>query len=328
MHKARRSSAEPHVAVHEPSRRDRSFLEAALEGLSRPQKALPCQFLYDQQGSQLFDRICELPEYYLTRAESAILLAHATDMAHAIGPAATIYELGSGSSTKTPILLDRLDAPAAYVPIDVSRTHLLDASAAIAAAYPHMRVEAVWGDYATPQFLPDIDTPGRAVAFFPGSTIGNLTRRQAVALLKLWRAHLGAGGLMIVGVDLKKDPRVLERAYDDAQGLTASFIANILARANREIDADFDCGAFEYEVRYDADAGAVRMHLVSRADQEVHIAGRAFYFARDERLHVEDSHKYEPQEFAAVAECAGFAVRDCFKDTRDLFSVQVLTAAG
>jgi dimethylhistidine N-methyltransferase len=316
------------VEVHELSRRDRSFLEAALEGLSRPQKALPCQFLYDQQGSRLFDLICDLPEYYLTRAETAILRTHAAEISETIGPAATIYELGSGSSAKTPILLDRLDAPAAYVPIDVSRTHLLDASATIAAAYPNLRVDAVWGDYATPQFLPEIDTPGRPAAFFPGSTIGNLTHRQAIRLLKLWRAHLGAAGLMVVGADLKKDPRVLERAYNDAQGVTARFISNILARANRELDADFDLGAFEYEARYDAESGAVRMHLVSRIDQEAHIAGRAFYFARDERLHVEDSHKYDPEEFAAIAECAGFAVRESFKDTRGLFSVQVLAAAG
>jgi dimethylhistidine N-methyltransferase len=328
MHRKISYPAEPQVAVHDLGRHGLSFLEATLEGLSRPQKALPCQFLYDRRGSILFDRICELPEYYLTRTETAILRAHADEIARAIGAAATFYELGSGSSTKTPILLDKLEAPACYVPIDVSRSHLLDASAAIAAAYPGMRVEAVWGDYATPQLLPPIDTPGRPVAFFPGSTIGNLTHRQAIALLKLWRAHLGSGGVMVVGVDLKKDPRVLERAYNDAQGLTAAFIANVLARANREVDADFDCDAFDYEARYDAEAGAIRMHLVSRSDQEVHIAGRAFYFAREERLHVEDSHKYAPQEFAAVAECAGFTVQECFTDPRDLFSVQVLAAAG
>lgn len=328
MHKKIRYPAESQVAVHELGRHDLSFLEAILEGLSRPQKAIPCQFLYDRRGSNLFDRICELPEYYLTRTETAILRAHAHEIARAIGPEATLYELGSGSSAKTPILLDELEAPACYVPIDVSRTHLLDASAAIAAAYPDMRVEAVWGDYATPQFLPAIETPGRPAAFFPGSTLGNLTQRQAIALLKLWRAHLGAGGMMVIGVDLKKDPHVLERAYNDAQGLTAAFITNVLARANREIDADFDCDAFDYEARYDAEAGAVRMHLVSRSDQEVHIAGRAFYFARDERLHIEDSHKYEPREFAAVAEAAGFAAQQCFTDPRRLFSVQVLAAAG
>lgn len=326
MTSARQSSHAPYVALHELGANDLSFLEAALEGLSRPQKALPCRYLYDSTGSALFERICELPEYYLSRAEMMALRSHAAEVASMIGPAATLFELGSGSSRKTPLLLDRLEAPYAYVPIDVARGALLDAAASIAASYPQLRVEAAWGDYAAPQLLPPIEAPGRRVAFFPGSTIGNLSPRKAAAMLKLWRAHLGAGGVMIVGVDVKKDRLLLERAYNDAQGVTANFIANVLVRANRELDADFDIGAFEYEARYDAEAGAVRMHLVSRADREVHIAGRAFYFARDERLHVEDAHKYSRSEFEALAACAGFSPRACYLDPKGLFAVHVLTA--
>lgn len=316
------------VVVHDLGWTERTFLEAALDGLSRPQKALPCQFLYDKRGSELFDRICELPEYYPTRTETMILRVHAAEIAALIGPGAVLYELGSGSSTKTPLLLDHLPALHAYVPIDVSRQHLTEAAAAIAAAYPMLHVEAVCGDYGAPQMLPEIEASGRQAAFFPGSTIGNLSRREAIALLKLWRAHLGAGGVMVVGADTKKDRRILESAYDDAQGVTAAFIRNILDHANREAGADFELEQFDYEARYDADVGAVRMHLVSRTDQEVSLAGRTFYIARDERVHIEDSHKYAPGEFAEIAACAGFDVHACYMDSKRLFSVQVLLAKG
>jgi len=318
----------PDVIVHDLGWTERSFLEAALDGLSRPQKALPCQFLYDKRGSELFEQICELPEYYPTRIETLLLRVHAGEIAEQIGPGAVLYELGSGSSVKTPLLLDQLTALHAYVPIDVSRQHLTGAAAAIAAAYPSLRVEAVCGDYGAPQLLPEIEASGRQAAFFPGSTIGNLNRREAVALLKLWRARLDARGVMVVGVDTKKDVRVLLAAYDDPQGVTARFIMNILTHANREAGANFDETQFEYEARYDAECGAVRMYLVSRVDQQVAIAGRTFYIARDERLHIEDSHKYAPEEFAEIAAGAGFRVQACYLDPRRLFSVQVLCAAG
>lgn len=326
MNSAKHTLNAPYVGLHELGVDDCSFLEAALEGLSRPQKALPCRYLYDDAGCELFERICEQPEYYLSRAEVMALRAHAGEIARALGPSATLYELGSGYSRKTPLLLDRLESPYAYVPIDIARGPLLDASACIAAAYPQIRVEAAWGDYAAPQLLPAMHGAGRSAAFFPGSTIGNLAPRKAAAMLKLWRAHLGPDGVMIVGVDLKKSRPLLERAYDDAQGVTAKFIANVLVRANRELGADFDLNAFDYEAHYDEDAGAVRMHLVSRADMEVHIAGRGFYFARDERLHVEDSYKYACAEFAALAESAGFTPAACYVDPKGLFSVHILAA--
>jgi dimethylhistidine N-methyltransferase len=316
----------PRFNLHDLGWNKVSFLEALLDGLSRPQKAIPCHFLYDRRGMRYFEQICRLPEYYLQRTEIRILQRHAPEIAELIGADAVLYELGSGSAVKTPILLDKLDRPYAYIPIDVSRDALISASTEIAASYPDLRVEAVCGDYAHAHLLPDIESSGRPIAFFPGSTIGNLNRREAVALLKQWRARLGSSGLMIVGVDLKKDPGLIELAYNDDQGVTAAFIQNVLARANREADADFDVSAFVYDARYDPDDGCVHMHLISRRDQEVHIAGRDFYFARDEALHVEDSHKYAPEEFAEIACNGGFSVAQVFTDPRKLFSVQILTA--
>jgi len=326
MHKPDPDLAVPHFNLHDLAWNRVSFLEAVLDGLSRPQKAIPCQFLYDHRGMRYFEQICRLPEYYLTRTEIRILQSHAPEIAALIGADTVLYELGSGSRAKTPLLLDKLDAPYAYVPIDTCRDALISASTEISAAYPNLRVEAVCGDYAHPQALPDLESSGRPVAFFPGSTIGNLNRREVVALLKQWRARLGSSGLMIVGVDLKKDPGLIELAYNDSQGVTAAFIKNVLARANRELEADFDIEAFHYEGRYDEEDGCVHMNLISRRDQEAHIGALEFYFARDEELHVEDSHKYAPEEFAEIACAGGLSVAQVFTDPRKLFSVQILSA--
>jgi L-histidine N-alpha-methyltransferase len=326
MHKLEPDLAVPQFNLHDLGWNKASFLEALLDGLSRPQKMIPCQFLYDRRGMRYFEQICRLPEYYLQRTEIRILQSHAPEIGELIGPDAVLYELGSGSSVKTPILLDKLDTPHAYMPIDVSRDELISASTEIAASYPDLRVEAVCGDYAQPHMLPDIESTGRPIAFFPGSTIGNLSHREAVALLKQWRARLGSSGLMIVGVDLKKDPELINLAYNDNQGVTAAFIKNVLQRANREIEADFDSEAFRYEGRYDEEDGCVHMNLVSKRDQDVHIGALDFYFARDEALHVEDSHKYAPEEFAEIACNGGFSVAQSFTDPRKLFSVQILSA--
>ena len=326
MHRPDADLAVPRFNLHDLGWNQVSFLEALLDGLSRPQKAIPCAFLYDRRGMRYYEQICRLPEYYPYRTETRILQSHAPDMAELIGSDAVLYELGSGSSAKTPLLLDKLDSLYAYVPIDVSRDALISASAELSAAYPGLRVEAICGDYAKPSMLPDIESTGRPVAFFPGSTIGNLNHREAISLLKQWRARLGSSGLMIVGVDLKKDCGLIELAYNDNQGVTAAFIQNVLVRANREANANFDSEAFRYEGRWDEDAGCVRMNLVSRRDQEVHIAGRDFYFARDEELHVEDSHKYALEEFAEMACAGGFSVAQVFTDPRKLFSVHILSA--
>jgi L-histidine N-alpha-methyltransferase len=326
MHRPEPDLDLPQFNVHDLGWNKVSFLEALLDGLSRPQKAIPCAYLYDHRGMRYFEQICRLPEYYPYRTEIRILQSHAPEIAELIGRDAVLYELGSGSSVKTPILLDKLDSLYAYVPIDVSKDALVSASAELSASYPNLRVEAICGDYAKPSMLPDIESTGRPVAFFPGSTIGNLNHREAIALLKQWRARLGSSGLMIVGVDLKKDPELIVLAYNDHQGVTEAFIKNVLARANREASTDFDIEAFRYEGRWDEGDGRMRMNLVSRRDQEVHIAGRDFYFARDEELHVEDSHKYAPEEFAELACAGGFSVAQVFTDPRNLFSVQILSA--
>lgn len=328
MHKPESEEILPQFKLHDLNWNQTTFIEALLDGLSRPEKAIPCAFLYDHRGMRYFDQICRLPEYYPYRTEIRILQSHAPEIAELIGADAVLYELGSGSSIKTPILLDKLKSLYAYVPIDVSKESLVSSSAELSANYPHLRVEAVCGSFASPNLLPDIESSGRPAAFFPGSTIGNLNHREAIAILKQWRARLGSSGLMIIGVDLKKDPGLIELAYNDDQGVTEAFIQNILTRANREAEANFDTEAFRYEANWNEDAGCVRLSLISRRDQDVHIAGRDFYFARDEELHVENSHKYTPEEFAAIASAGGFSVAQVFTDPRKLFSVQILTAGS
>ncbi len=302
-----------------------SFRDAFLDGLQRRPMSIPPQFLYDSRGSGLFDRICTLPEYYPTRAETAILRRHANDIADLVGPDSFLIELGSGSSDKTRIVLDALDAPAAYAPIDVSREHLRLAASAIACDYPQLRVSAICADYAGDFDLPDLGS--RRVAFFPGSTIGNLDHSDAIALLRLWRRRLGADGLMIIGADLKKEADVLEAAYDDAAGVTEKFIKNILVRANRELGANFDPGLFAYEARYSEQLGRVEMHLRSRKDQTVLVAGRSFEIELGERIHVENSHKYASEDLLSLCKGAGFRPAAAFVDDERLFSVEVWAVA-
>ncbi len=320
-----RQSIEPDFQIEDLATSDESFEKALLAGLRRAKKAIPCRFLYDAEGSALFDRICGLPEYYPTRTETAILETHAKEIAQIVGAGARLIELGSGSSVKTRILLDRLIAPACYMPIDVSREHLARAAEAVAGDYPGLCVRALVADYADDFALPD--DGARRVAFFPGSTIGNLDAAEARALLSAWRDKLGADGLMIVGVDLKKDPRRLEAAYNDSAGVTEAFIKNILARANRELGADFDLSRFAYEARWSASAGRVEMHLRSRGAQTVSIAGRRVHLRNGERIHVENSHKYGLEEFATLARAAGFYSVRRLVDRDRLFCVHIMLTA-
>jgi len=312
------------AAFHDNAPEPADFLAAALDGLERPYKAIPCRFLYDDRGSALFDRICELPEYYLTRTEMRVLADNASAIAAAVGPDAQLIELGSGSCDKIAVLLDRFESPWGYVPIDISRDHLLAGAGRVQARYPRLWIEAICADYAQMFDLPPNAGGGRRVAFYPGSTIGNLDPADALAFLSLWAERLRPGALMIVGVDLRKSKLVIEAAYDDAQGVTAQFSLNLLARANRELGADFDLRHFEHRAVYDGDSGRVRIDLVSRCDQHVHIAGTTFAFARGEPLHVEDSWKYAAEDFQALARGAGFRPIDVWADEQELFSVHLL----
>lgn len=300
------------------------FAAAVKAGLRQTPKAIPCRFLYDQAGSELFDQICDLPEYYPTRTETAILEASAGVIADLVGPHVNLVELGSGSSRKTRILLDALNDIACYAPIDVSRQHLRNTVVQLAEDYPGLCVEAICADYNDDFPLPQGGR--RNVGFFPGSTIGNLERADALSLLQGWRDRLGRRGLMIIGIDLKKDVKRLEAAYDDSAGVTEAFIRNIFVRANRELGANFDPDSFEYDARYRADAGRIEMHLRSTKDQIVIVAGQRFAFSTGELVHIENSHKYSIEEARALGEAAGFRPLKCFTDAEQLFSVHVWAA--
>jgi dimethylhistidine N-methyltransferase len=308
--------------------REEGFRDAALAGLRRAPKSIPCRFLYDRRGSALFEQICDLPEYYVTRAETAILTERAGEIASLIGPRCRLIEFGSGASHKVRLLLEVLDQPLSYVPIDISGETLHQAASSIAADFPALEVVAVCADYMEPRRLPDLAQKpgGRRVGFFPGSTIGNLTPDEALEFLRGCRALLGPGGGMIVGADLKKDPALLHAAYNDAAGVTAQFTLNLLERMNRELDADFDLSRFEHEAFYNGHAGRVEIYIHSLMDQIVTVAGRRFMFARDERVHVEYSYKFSVAEFQALARHAGFKPVQCWTGA-GLFGVHYLAVA-
>lgn len=301
------------------------FLADTLAGLGAAgQKTLPCKYLYDDLGSWLFEQICDLPEYYLTRTELAITRAHAGELAAVCGLGVAFVELGSGSSTKTRLLLHHLRAPAAYVPVDISRVHLLTAAEALAYEFPRLPIFPVCADFTRP--LPPLELGAdRTVLYFPGSTLGNFTETEAVTLLRNLVEHIGPDGGLIVGIDLDKDPGILERAYNDSRGVTAAFNLNILSRINRELGADFDQGAFFHRAIYNPDLRRIEMHLVSRRPQTVRVGLRAIHFADGESIRSECSHKYSREQFSALAAAAGLRIRQIWSDPDGLFSVQYLT---
>ncbi len=299
--------------------------QEVLEGLSQPDKRLSPKWFYDEEGSRLFDQITELPEYYLTRTELGILNAHISEMCELIGERVTVVELGAGSSVKVRILLDHLNNPAAFIPVDISGDHLLEAARTLASDYPDLEILPVCADFTQPFDLPAPVTPAkRNLVFFPGSTIGNFGLLQAKQLLGVMAIEAGQGGGLLIGVDLKKDTATLEDAYNDSAGVTARFNLNLLTRLNREIGADFDLDLFTHRAIYSEDKGRIEMHLVSDEDQSVNIAGQRIDFVAGEYILTECSHKYELQEFANLAGEAGFAVRKVWTDPDKLFSVQYL----
>ncbi len=309
------------------------FLADVLAGLQRPQKELPCKYFYDEHGAQLFERICELPEYYLTRAELAILRAHLPEMAGCLGGDALLVEYGSGSGMKTRLLLAELarqgKRPAAYVPVDISREQLLGSAAALRRAFPGLVVSPVCADFTASFALPTQPAARRAV-FFPGSTLGNFDPPAAQRFLRRVAAQCGPGGGLLIGVDLKKDPAVLERAYDDAAGVTRDFNLNLLRRINRELGGTFALDRFRHHARYNAAAGRIEMHLISQGDQIVHVGGVAIAFRDGESIHTENSYKYGADEFIALAASAGFALHGArtWIDAEGLFSVHYLSVNG
>lgn len=320
-------SAEPvRATFHDLAPEPESFREAVLDGLSRRHKEIPCRFLYDERGSALFEAICETPEYYPTRTETAILADCAGEIAAIMGPRCQLVEFGSGSSRKVRLLLSAFEAPSSYVAIDISREALQQAADDVAALFPTIDVRAVCADYMSPLDLAEIPEPeeGRRLGFFPGSTIGNLDRPAAIEFLKRCRRVVGTNGAMLVGVDLKKDAQLLHAAYNDAAGITASFTLNLLARINRELDGDFDSARFAHDASYNPVEGKVEIFIRSLADQVVTVAGCRFRFAQGERIHTEDSCKYSVRDFQQLAMRAGFAPSRVWTDRDQLFSIHLL----
>ncbi len=303
------------------------FRDAVLDGLSRTPRAIPAKFLYDARGSELFDAICELPEYYLTRTETGILESCTPELARLAGPGCALVEFGSGSSVKTRLLLDAMPDLAAYVPIDISRQHLDATAARLRRDYPRLRVEPVRADYMALDALPaDVNGAAR-LGFFPGSTIGNLEPPDATAFLRRARRLLGDRGAMVLGVDLRKDPRRLHDAYNDSAGVTAAFTLNLLRRMNRELGGTFDLSSFAHEAFYDPIEGRIEIYFRSLRDQTVMVAGRRFAFAEGERVHTEYSYKYDDAGIAALAKSAGFTIDRTWTDPAHLFAVVYMEAA-
>ncbi|MGE0628936.1 MAG: L-histidine N(alpha)-methyltransferase [Hyphomicrobiaceae bacterium] len=301
------------------------FAGAMLDGLSGKTKSIPCRFLYDARGDDLFEEITRLPEYYPSRAEIEVLESRAGEIDSLLADGAVLIELGSGSSRKTQILLDRL-APrlAAYVPMDISPAALASAKERLSARYPDLDIRPLEGDFSSPIELPKDLAARPKLCFFPGSTIGNLEQRQAVDLLRNLAVLARPDGFLLIGVDLKKDASIIVPAYNDAAGVTADFNLNLLVRSNRELGSNFDIAQFRHEATYDWVEGRIDMYLVSKRDQTVSLLGRRITFKAGERIHTETSRKYDLEGFAALARRGGWEPVEAWTDRKGLFSVHLL----
>lgn len=307
------------------TRNNDGLRDAVLEGFSHRPRRIPCRFLYDAEGSALFDRITGLEEYYLSRTEIGLLEKHSPDIARLVGPDALVIEFGAGCMNKTRPLLSALEAPSTYVPVDVSRDALMLSARRLAAEYPALSVAPLVADFMRPITLPpDSIAEGPVAAFFPGSTIGNLRPCEARDFLRRTSRLVGRGGWMIIGVDLVKDPQIIEAAYDDAQGVTASFVRNLVARMERELALGLDPEAFDHSARWNARESCVEVHLVANRRQHAELDGKRFVFRRGDRIHVEDCYKYGIEQFHWLARQGGFAPQAFWTDPRNLFSLHLL----
>lgn len=305
-----------------------NLYEETINGLRRADKRLPGTLLYDERGSQIFDKICEQPEYYLTRTEQSIMQRSIDEIVALLGEGVALVEYGSGSSMKTALLLDHLPALACYIPIDISKEHLLQAANRLAKQYPHLEILPVCADYSQPFHLP---TPSHAatryVAYYPGSTISHFHPTEAVAFLAQVRTVCGPDSLLLMGVDLKKDARIIEPAYNDRAGFSRAFTDNILHHINQRFAANFDPAGFAHLAFYNPQQGRVEFYLASRQPQMVHLNGETITFAAGERINLAYSYKYSLPEFAKLATNAGWSVQQVWTDDQQLFSVQCLRAA-
>ena len=304
------------------------FLTDVIAGLSSEPRTLPCKYFYDERGAALFQKICELPEYYITRTEIDILDRHRAEIAAHLGPQIDLIGLGTGSGTKTRILIDALEKPAVYIPVDISDKQLRKSTALFHKIFPDLEILPVCADYLQPVALPSPSRKAtRNVVYFPGSTIGNFGPDEATEFLCRIANVCRHDGALLIGVDLRKDRDVIEAAYNDTAGITAQFNLNLLARANRELGADFDLQYWLHRAIYNSDAGRVEMYLISQVDQAVHIGDHTFGFRAGEKIITEFSHKYAPEGFAALARNAGFEFQKMWTDDARLFGVFYFTCS-
>ena len=311
--------------IAEPESSD--FLNDVIGGLSSSPHTLPCKYFYDERGAGLFQKICELPEYYITRTEIDILDRSRAEIASQLGPNIELIGLGTGAGTKTRILIEALETPAVYIPVDISEKQLRESTALFQKIFPDLEILPVCADYLQRIVLPSPRrNRARKIVYFPGSTIGNFEPAEALEFLhRIANVCRGGGGLLI-GVDLKKDRQVLEAAYNDRAGITAQFNLNLLERVNRELGADFDLDQWQHRAIYNSNAGRIEMHLMSEIDQFVHLGQHKFHFRRGDKIITEFSYKYLPEEFAALAGKAGFAFVRMWTDNARLFGLFYLTA--
>jgi len=300
------------------------FRQEAIQGLRKNPKQISPKFLYDERGSKLFNQICNLEEYYLTRTEMDILQNHAEEMALQIGEGCCLVEFGSGNNRKVRTLLEKLKNPLAYMPIDISKEYLLQSAEEMANDYPDLDIVAICADYTQEFPLPEIAEKSKKVAFFPGSTIGNFKPEEASKFLENTNHLLQKGGGLLIGVDLKKSAEFLDAAYNDSRGVTSNFNKNLLLRMNEELDAQFDLKSFKHEAFYVAEKSRVEMHLVSEKEQTILIGNFSISFSKGESIHTENSYKYTLPEFQEMTAKAGFETKEVWTDQKDLFSVHYL----
>ncbi|KAF0095491.1 MAG: hypothetical protein E1N59_986 [Puniceicoccaceae bacterium 5H] len=302
-----------------------TFRQDFIEGLSRPQKQVSPKYLYDARGAELFDQICEQEEYFPTRTEMGILRRHLDEIAARLGPRCRVVEFGSGSSMKTHLLLEHLDDPVCYVPIDIAREYLEGAGVRLTRQFPTLDILPVCADYTSRFDLPTASRAAeRTVVFFPGSTIGNFTLSEAVGFLQQCRELCGPDGAVLIGVGLQTDPDTLYRAYNDRAGVTAAFNLNLLERARRELNARIDIASFYHHAIYDRERGRIEMRLVSQREQTVCVGDQRFAFTEGEHLLTEYSHKFTREGFRRIAEQAGLRPARVWTDPLERFSLQLL----
>lgn len=315
------------IHFHDLHTSHNEFANDVLKGLNQRPASIPPKYFYDAKGSKLFDAITRLPEYYPSRTEIEILSKNAQQIARHVGTKSLLVEPGGGSCAKVHILLEGLK-PRAYVPMDISRDHLQLAAEELAIAFPWLEIHAACTDFTQEMSLPPGTPKGTHVAFFPGSSIGNFDPDAAVMFLQTMAELLGAGGYLLIGVDLKKDKKVLEAAYDDSAGITALFNLNLLSHINRELNGNFDLTKWQHKALYNELVGRIEMHLVSQQDQSVTINGSSFSFVEGETIHTENSYKYTSDEFIRLASKAGFQSDKLWVDENRLFSVHLFKVSN